>query len=161
MGKVPTADDQIVITGASREQVGMLWAALVQLGKVHPEFKFNEDAIRVSAACFDPKEEKSWGRYKSTSFTKRFTEGSGKIVFDQWSGALNREHLNPALGNTSAKKTTETEAEAQQRQLKAEKQKELLAAAHRFRATMQSNRAEDVAKKLAEVIPEDRVRPKK
>ena len=162
MGKVPTADDPIVVTGGNKEQVGMLWAALVQLGKVHPEFKFNEDAIEVRAACFNPKDEKSWGRYKSDSYTRRFAEGSGKAVFDQWSGALNREYLNPALGNTSKAKTKgETDDAVQKRQHKAEQQKELLGAAHRFRATMKSGRAEGAAKKLAEDIPEDRIRPKK
>ena len=78
LGKLPTPDDPIILRGNNEEQVGMLWTALVELGKAHPSYKFGADAIRVETMCFDPKGQKKWGGrvYKDSSYFEQYFKGA-------------------------------------------------------------------------------------
>lgn len=55
---VPTAKRPIRISGESKEEVGMIYTALVMLSKTHPKFKFRDDAIKVDSFAFDPVKDK-------------------------------------------------------------------------------------------------------
>ncbi len=104
MGTLPTKDNPIVLTGGDVEQVGMLWTALFELGKAHPDFKFDKDAIRVDAVCFDPGEQHGFFGYKSGSYYKDFFEGSSGAPLRTMCNSI-RDFYNQGFGTEQQRET--------------------------------------------------------
>ncbi|OGV52086.1 MAG: hypothetical protein A3F46_08200 [Legionellales bacterium RIFCSPHIGHO2_12_FULL_42_9] len=78
-GGPPTANNPLYLDGSNKEELGMLWTALVELGKTkNSPYQFGEDAIQLSDRAslhFDPKSQK--GLFKNSYYKSHFKGDTG------------------------------------------------------------------------------------
>lgn len=104
MGNLPTPHNPIILTGNNKEQLGIMWTVLMELGKAHKKYKFDEKSIQVQSYYFNPSLEKNiLGQYKNNSFYYQYCidndikgiiyEKSGQIkeFYQHGFGPLNNE----------------------------------------------------------------------